>query len=54
MQDPDDIGFGLVAVAPEAEIYLYRVFGCTGGAATDDILVALAQAHTDGVYVVCL
>ncbi|KAH8892938.1 subtilisin-like protein, partial [Thozetella sp. PMI_491] len=54
MQDPADIGFGLVGVAPEVEIYAYRVFGCTGGAATDNILAALAQAHADGVDVVSM
>lgn len=55
MQDPDGVGFGLVGVAPEAEIYMYRVFPCTeSGARTDDIIAAMDQAHSDGVDVVSL
>lgn len=56
MQDPDDMGFGLVGVAPEAEIYMYRVFSCNSddSATTDDIIAALDQAHSDGVDVVSL
>lgn len=56
MQDPDDVGFGLVGVAPEAEIYMYRVFGCSAdsGASTDNIIAAMDQAHSDGVDVVSL
>ncbi|ROW05714.1 hypothetical protein VMCG_05172 [Cytospora schulzeri] len=55
MQDPDDVGFGLVGVAPEAEIYMYRVFSCEeSGASTDDIIAALDQAHSDGVDVVSM
>lgn len=55
MQDPEDVGFGLVGVAPEAEIYMYRVFSCDdSGADTDDIIAAMDQAHTDGVDVVSM
>lgn len=56
MEDPDDVGFGLVGVAPDAEIYMYRVFPCDAdsGARSDDIIAAMDQAHTDGVDVVSL
>ncbi|CAN8105279.1 unnamed protein product [Discula destructiva] len=56
MEDPDDLGFGLVGVAPEAEIYMYRVFPCDAdtGARSDNIIAALDQAHTDGVDVVSM
>ncbi|KUI68302.1 Minor extracellular protease vpr [Cytospora mali] len=55
MQDPDNIGFGLVGVAPEAEIYMYRVFPCTDDSAwNDDIIAAMDKAHTDGVDVVSI
>lgn len=54
MEDPEYMGFGLVGVAPEAEIYMYRVFGCTDSATTDDILAAMEQAHTDGVDLISL
>lgn len=56
MEDPDDMGFGLVGVAPEAEIYMYRIFSCDpdSGARSDDIIAAMDQAHTDGVDVVSL
>ena len=54
MEDPEDMGFGLIGVAPEAEIYMYRVFGCTNSATTDDILAAMEQAHTDGVDLINL
>jgi hypothetical protein len=35
MQDPANSTFGLVGVAPEAELGAYRVFGCSGGAPQD-------------------
>ncbi|KAH8900461.1 subtilisin-like protein, partial [Thozetella sp. PMI_491] len=54
MQDPEDIGFGLLGVAPEAEIYMYRIFGCDGGAYTDDIIAALDMALSDGVDLVSM
>lgn len=37
--------------APEATIRMYKVFGCTGGARDDVILLAIAQAVTDSVDV---
>jgi hypothetical protein len=54
MEDPEDVGFGLIGVAPEADIYMYRVFACTGGARSDDIMAAFNQAYLDGVHVVSL
>lgn len=41
-------------VAPEADIYAYRVFSCTGGAPADAQLKALERAYTDGADVVNL
>ncbi len=29
MQDPAGMGFGLTGVAPEASLYMYKVFGCS-------------------------
>lgn len=56
MEDPADTGFGLVGVAPDAEIYMYRVFPCDSdsSARSDDIIAAMDQAHTDGVDVVSM
>lgn len=55
MEDPSDVGFGLVGVAPDAELYMYRVFACDAASArSDDIIAAMDQAHTDGVDVVSM
>jgi hypothetical protein len=35
MEDPEDMGFGLVGVAPEASLYMYRIFGCSGYTTTE-------------------
>lgn len=29
-EDPSEIGFGLVGVAPDATIFMYRIFSCAG------------------------
>lgn len=56
MDDPDGVGFGLVGVAPDADIYMYRVFPCDAdtGARSDNIIAAMEQAYADGVDVVSM
>ncbi|KAI9048878.1 hypothetical protein LZ554_006732 [Drepanopeziza brunnea f. sp. 'monogermtubi'] len=49
MQDPANSTFGLVGVAPEAELGAYRVFGCSGGAPEDVLMRAFEQAAIDEV-----
>lgn len=39
-------------VAPNAKIYAYRVFGCSGSASEDVIVAAMDRAMSDGVDVV--
>ena len=46
--------YGVPGVAPDATLYQYRVFGCTG-ATTDDIVIdAMQRAYTDGVDIINL
>ncbi|KAH8883515.1 subtilisin-like protein [Thozetella sp. PMI_491] len=52
--DPEGEGFGLVGVAPEASIYMYRVFSCAGGASDDVLLEAMNRAAADGVSVISM
>jgi subtilisin family serine protease len=54
MEDPAGIGFGLVGVAPEASIYMYRVFSCYGVGTTDVILAAMQRAADDGVDIISM
>ena len=54
MQDPNGSGFGLVGVAPEASIFMYRVFSCPGLSTTEIILRAMELAATDGADIVSL
>jgi len=54
MEDPEDSGFGLVGVAPEASIYMYRIFNCIGYTTTDIILKGLAKAAEDGVDIISM
>jgi subtilisin family serine protease len=35
MEDPEGLGFGLLGVAPDAVLGMYRVFGCAGSAYSD-------------------
>ncbi|CZS90101.1 uncharacterized protein RAG0_01247 [Rhynchosporium agropyri] len=51
MQDKEGSPFGLVGVAPEAELGMYRVFGCSGGAPSDILMLGFEQAATDKVDV---
>ncbi|KAH8879144.1 subtilisin-like protein, partial [Thozetella sp. PMI_491] len=54
MQDPENFGFGMVGVAPEATIGMYRVFTCDGFTTTEIILRAMIQAGVDGADVVSM
>ena len=54
MSDPPNQGFGLVGVAPEATIGMYRVFGCEGDASDDVIMSAMQQAAEDGADLISL
>ncbi|KAM0256042.1 hypothetical protein ACHAQJ_005241 [Trichoderma viride] len=54
MEDPKDEGFGLVGVAPDAELGMYRVFGCDGGATNDVLVAAMLQAVQDGADVISM
>ncbi|KKP04395.1 peptidase [Trichoderma harzianum] len=49
MTDAQNQGFGLVGVAPEATIGMYRVFGCSENSGDDVIMAAMQQAAEDGV-----
>lgn len=54
MQDLANSTFGLVGVAPEADIGMYRVFGCGGGVPNDIIMLAMQQAAIDKVDILSL
>ena len=54
MSDPPNQGFGLVGVAPEATIGMYRVFGCEGDASDDVIMSAMQQAAENGADIISL
>ena len=45
-------GVGVVGVAPDAQLYIMKVFGANGGAYTEDILAALEDALILGADVV--
>jgi subtilisin family serine protease len=53
-QDPPGVGFGLVGVAPESTVYMYRIFGCQGSASTDIIMQAFVKAGQDGVDLISM
>ena len=46
MEYHPDIGFGLVGVAPEASLFMHRIFSC-GGIGTTDIILATMQRAAD-------
>lgn len=52
--DPVDKGFGLLGVAPEATLGMYRVFGCQGSGASDVVVKAMQDAITDGADILSL
>ncbi|KAH8811001.1 peptidase S8/S53 domain-containing protein [Xylogone sp. PMI_703] len=54
MVDSPDQGFGLVGVAPEATIGMYRIFGCSGGVSDDIIMAAMQQAVDDGADIISM
>ncbi|KAI1655013.1 peptidase S8/S53 domain-containing protein [Daldinia decipiens] len=56
MEVPDDYPRfnGLVGVAPEATIGMYRVFGCTGGVGSDVLVAGMVRAANDGVDVISI
>ncbi|KIM96869.1 hypothetical protein OIDMADRAFT_97136, partial [Oidiodendron maius Zn] len=41
ISNPPNQGFGLIKIAPEATIGMYRVFGCEGDASDDVIMSAM-------------
>jgi subtilisin family serine protease len=45
-------GGGIKGVAPGVTFGAYRVFGCTGSTATDNILSALERAYADGMQII--
>ncbi|KAL7924620.1 peptidase S8/S53 domain-containing protein [Trichoderma austrokoningii] len=54
MTDSSNQGFGLVGVAPEASLGMYRVFGCEGDSGDDVIMAAMQQAAEDGVDLISM
>lgn len=48
MEDPEGVGFGLVGVAPESSIYMYRIFSCYGLTTNEIIIRAMERAADDG------
>ncbi|RDW66606.1 hypothetical protein BP5796_09355 [Coleophoma crateriformis] len=45
---------GMIGVAPEATVGMYRVFGCTGGASDDVLVAAMIRAADDGADVISM
>lgn len=54
MEDPKDVGFGLLGVAPEATLGMYRVFGCSDDTESDIIIQAMLKAQTDGADIITM
>ncbi|KAK8048792.1 hypothetical protein PG994_010522 [Apiospora phragmitis] len=55
MEVPSNSSFpGLVGVAPEASIGMYRVFGCEGSANDDIIVAAMQRAADDGADLISM
>ncbi|PVH74102.1 subtilisin-like protein [Cadophora sp. DSE1049] len=52
--EPVPGGFDITGVAPEASLYAYRVFDCSGSAGSDTILAAMLKAYDDGVDMVSM
>ncbi|KAK4687445.1 hypothetical protein P7C73_g2679, partial [Tremellales sp. Uapishka_1] len=46
--------YNVTGVAPEASIYVYRVFGCNGATSDDIVFEAMERAYTDGADVINL
>lgn len=47
-------GGGILGVAPQASLSMYRVFGCYGSTSSDIIIDAMERALADGMHVVNL
>lgn len=47
-------GGGILGVAPQASLAMYRVFGCYGSTSSDIIIAAMERALADGMQVVNL
>jgi minor extracellular serine protease Vpr len=43
---------GVTGVAPDATLYMYRVFGCNGSTSDDIMIAAMERAFSDGVRVI--
>lgn len=54
MQDSESSPWGLVGVAPEATLGMYRVFGCSGSSPSDIVMKAMEQAIVDKVDILSL
>ncbi|KAK4065071.1 uncharacterized protein Triagg1_8707 [Trichoderma aggressivum f. europaeum] len=55
MEDPDDVGFGVVGGAPDATIGAYRVLSCPGFGTPNDIIIsAMLRAAEDGADVLSI
>ena len=46
--------YGVTGAAPEASIYAYRVFSCSGAGSDDIIMQAMIRAYNDGVDIINL
>lgn len=53
-QEPEGTGVGLVGIAPEATLYMYRVFSCYGQTTEEVLLKAMQMAADDGVDIVSM
>lgn len=53
-EDPEGVGFGLTGVAPDAEIYMYRIFGCEGSATDDIMMQSLEMAAENGADLISM
>jgi Subtilase family len=55
MEDPPNTGFGMTGVAPEASLYMYKIFSCVSESTnTDVIMAAMIKAASDGVDVISM
>ena len=50
----NDNEYGVPGVAPEASLYAYRTYGCTGTSGEDVLFLAMQKAYQDGVDVLNL
>ncbi|WVF71604.1 hypothetical protein IAT40_006412 [Kwoniella sp. CBS 6097] len=50
----NDNEYNVTGVAPEASLYVYRVFGCNGATTNDIVLQAMQRAYDEGADVINL